>query len=66
MYKRVLLSATAVGALAATPVMAQTENQTDSAEDENIIIVTATQRASDVQDIPIAVTAVMPLELERQ
>ncbi|MXO57353.1 TonB-dependent receptor [Altererythrobacter gangjinensis] len=34
--------------------------------DEDIIIVTATRRAEDVQDIPIAVTAVSPVQLERQ
>jgi len=42
------------------------EEQLDSADDGNVIIVTATQRASDVQDIPIAVTAVTPVQLERQ
>ena len=35
-------------------------------EDENAIIVTATRRAENVQDIPIAVTAVSPVQLERQ
>ena len=35
-------------------------------DDPNVIIVTATQRASDVQDIPIAVTAVTPAEIDRQ
>ena len=30
------------------------------------IIVTATRRAEDVQDIPIAVTAVSPVQLEQQ
>ena len=34
--------------------------------DENVIIVTATKRAEDVQDIPLAVTAVGPAQLERQ
>ena len=34
--------------------------------DENVIIVTATRRAQDVQDIPLAVTAVSPVQLERQ
>ncbi len=33
---------------------------------DNVIIVTATRRASDVQDIPIAVTAVTPQQLEQQ
>ncbi len=34
--------------------------------DPNVIIVTATRRAQDVQDIPLAVTAVSPVQLERQ
>jgi iron complex outermembrane recepter protein len=49
-------------------VFAQTANQTPAAEevDPNVIIVTATRRAQDVQDIPLAVTAVSPVQLERQ
>ena len=47
----------------AAPAYAQ---QGDSAADDNIIIVTATLRAANVQDIPIAVTAVAPADLERQ
>jgi iron complex outermembrane recepter protein len=38
----------------------------EEAVDENVIIVTATRRAQDVQDIPLAVTAVSPVQLERQ
>ncbi|MFN2101031.1 TonB-dependent receptor [Altererythrobacter sp. MF3-039] len=38
----------------------------DEAFDDNIIIVTATKRAEDVQDIPLAVTAVSPAQLEKQ
>lgn len=52
----------------ATPSFAQ-EAQDQVAEDnanDNIIIVTATRRAEDVQDIPIAVTAVTPAQLEQQ
>lgn len=52
------------------PAMAQnTESDragADSANNDNIIIVTATRRAQDVQDIPVAVTAVSPVQLERQ
>ncbi|MEM6857493.1 MAG: TonB-dependent receptor [Pseudomonadota bacterium] len=33
---------------------------------EDVIIVTATRRAQDVQDIPLAVTAVGPAQLQRQ
>ncbi len=47
------------------PAVAQ---ERDSAEtvDENVIIVTATRRAQDVQDIPIAVTAVGSAQLDAQ
>lgn len=44
---------------------AQQEQDTAGSERE-IIIVTATLRAADVQDIPIAVTAVSPDQLDRQ
>ncbi|WP_086436783.1 TonB-dependent receptor plug domain-containing protein [Altererythrobacter xiamenensis] len=51
----------------ATPVFAQEEAEAQSpAVDDNVIIVTATRRAENVQDIPIAVTAVSPAQLERQ
>lgn len=46
----------------ATPAYAQESDETE----DNVIIVTATLRAANVQDIPIAVTAVSPLDLERQ
>lgn len=48
----------------ASPALAQ--DAQDGETDENVIIVTATLRAANVQDIPIAVTAVSPVELERQ
>ena len=38
----------------------------DDRVNENVIIVTATRRAENVQDIPLAVTAVSPVQLERQ
>ncbi len=34
--------------------------------EDNVIIVTATRRAQDVQDIPLAVTAISPQQLENQ
>jgi len=57
-----------------TPAIAQTaEAMDDQGEttlspdpDDSVIIVTATRRAQDVQDIPIAVTAVSPQQLENQ
>ncbi|GMN04183.1 TonB-dependent receptor [Erythrobacter sp. MTPC3] len=49
------------------PVFAQDADTSAAPEpDDNVIIVTATRRAQDVQDIPIAVTAVSPQQLENQ
>ena len=51
-----------------TPAFAQDEEgeaQTARSTD-NVIIVTATRRAQDVQDIPLAVTAIAPQQLEAQ
>lgn len=45
---------------------AQDAQQDDQAPERDVIIVTATLRAADVQDIPIAVTAVSPADLDRQ
>jgi len=51
----------------AQPVIAQDNEAAEAPEvDDNIIIVTATRRAQDVQDIPLAVTAVGPEQLQRQ
>ena len=62
MRGKAFLLAGVAGAMVAFPAQAQ-----DAGEDEkDIIIVTATLRAADVQDIPLAVTAVQPVELERQ
>ena len=59
----------AAGLLASTflanPVMAQ-DADNETRVEEDIIIVTATRRASDIQDIPVAVTAITPVQLERQ
>lgn len=55
--------------LAAAPAFAQDGSDADEQAleaDESVIIVTATRRAQDVQDIPIAVTAVGPAQLEAQ
>jgi len=66
--KIALASAIGLG-LAAVPAtaQAQTNDADDAVEaDDSVIIVTATRRAQDVQNIPLAVTAVSPAELERQ
>ncbi|MGY6550273.1 MAG: TonB-dependent receptor [Erythrobacter sp.] len=51
-----------------TPAFAQDEAgpAASSSRDDDIIIVTATRRAQDVQDIPIAVTAVSQAQLDNQ
>jgi iron complex outermembrane recepter protein len=64
MRKISLLVTTAMG-LFASPVMAQDAQGDDTASGDEIIV-TATLREADVQDIPLAVTAVSPQTLERQ
>ncbi|WP_264393914.1 TonB-dependent receptor [Porphyrobacter sp. ULC335] len=50
-----------------TPAFAQDEDAgANSTREDNVIIVTATRRAQDVQDIPLAVTAIAPQQLEAQ
>jgi iron complex outermembrane receptor protein len=49
-----------------TPAFAQEAAQGAETYSDDVIIVTATRRAEDVQDIPIAVTAVSPVQLEQQ
>jgi iron complex outermembrane recepter protein len=56
-------------AIIAPAAYAQTDDANAQAEEEvdpNVIIVTATRRAQDVQDVPLAVTALSPVQLERQ
>lgn len=51
-----------------TPAFAQ-DNEPEgpvARSNDNVIIVTATRRAQDVQDIPLAVTAIAPEQLEAQ
>ena len=64
-FNKFLMAALCTTAMT-TPVFAQDEAQEVEAFDDNVIIVTATRRAEDVQDIPIAVTAVSPAQLEQQ
>lgn len=50
------------------PAFAQDDQSTqaEATRDDNVIIVTATRRAQDVQDIPLAVTAISPQQLDNQ
>lgn len=59
MKKSLILSASLIGVIAGTqPVLAQ--DNTDE------IIVTATKRATSLQDVPIAVTVITPQQLDEQ
>jgi outer membrane receptor protein involved in Fe transport len=50
-----------------TPAFAQdADAEAQATQDDNVIIVTATRRAQDVQDIALAVTAISPQQLENQ
>jgi iron complex outermembrane recepter protein len=60
------LSTTILASLAIAPAFAQDAQADEATVDSQPIIVTATLRAMDVQDIPLAVTAVAPETLERQ
>ncbi len=60
---RVLMAALCTSAMT-VPAYAQDTGAEEF--DDNVIIVTATRRAQDVQDIPLAVTAVSPVQLEQQ
>ena len=65
MLKRTLLCTAGMAALA-FPATSYAQDQAAAADAGNVIIVTATRRAEDIQDVPIAVTAVGSQELERQ
>jgi iron complex outermembrane receptor protein len=61
--KLAMLGVSSLAIIVATPVHAQSA---DNEQYNDPIIVTATLRAMDVQDVPLAVTAVAPETLERQ
>lgn len=60
------LSSTMLATFAITPAYAQDAQAEEESYENEPIVVTATLREADVQDIPIAVTAVQPETLERQ
>ncbi len=60
------LSSTMLATFAITPAYAQDAQAEEESYENEPIVVTATLREADVQDIPIAVTAVQPEALERQ
>ena len=64
-FNKFLMAALCTTAMT-TPAFAQDEAQEAETFDDNVIIVTATRRAQDVQDIPLAVTALSPVQLDRQ
>jgi len=56
-FKSILAVTASTAAFLATPAFAQSGDE---------IIVTATRRAENIQDVPIAVTAIQPKQLEKQ
>lgn len=56
----------ACSALTAPAYAQDAESDAPKVRDDNVIIVTATRRAQDVQDIPLAVTAISPQQLDNQ
>ncbi|WP_426165056.1 TonB-dependent receptor [Sandarakinorhabdus sp. DWP1-3-1] len=61
-----LSATTALAALLAAPVLAQTTDQgLAAAEDSDTIVVTATKRASDLQDVPFSINAQTQADIQR-
>ena len=65
MIKRFTLLASTAACLLASPALAQDAQGAEEATGDEIIV-TATLREADVQDIPLAVTAIAPQTLDRQ
>ena len=65
MRKLGMLTVSSLAMIIAGPALAQSETANEDSGDAPIIV-TATLRAMDVQDIPLAVTALAPEALERQ
>ncbi|MEE9432711.1 MAG: TonB-dependent receptor [Sphingorhabdus sp.] len=65
-FNKLIAAAFCTSMLMPVASYAQDAQAEEEAEDDDVIIVTATRRAQDVQAIPLAVTAVSPVQLERQ
>ncbi|NRA31053.1 MAG: TonB-dependent receptor [Parvularculaceae bacterium] len=57
-------AALTLGAMAATPAVAQSSSETSADENEDRIIVTARRRGESLQDVPLAVTSISGEQLE--
>ena len=60
------LASVGITLLSSTMLMSTSTAFAQSADDEDVILVTATKRASSVQEVPISVTVVSPTQLENQ
>lgn len=65
-FKKIIASCVTSTMLIPAAAFAQDAPQADSEANDGVIIVTAQRRAQDVQEIPLAVTAVSPEQLEQQ
>ncbi|MEL7445300.1 MAG: TonB-dependent receptor [Pseudomonadota bacterium] len=64
--KSMLMGGSMLALCAGAPAFAQDNEATPEAEDDNVIIVTATRRAESVQDIPLNIAAVGAAQIEEQ
>jgi outer membrane receptor protein involved in Fe transport len=65
-YKTLGLSALLGSTILATPAFAQDQDNSEDQARSNIIVVTATRREENLQEIPLAVTSVSSEALDRQ
>jgi iron complex outermembrane recepter protein len=65
-YRNTLLGATMLMGVGAAPVFAQDAGQPDESSNVGEIVVTATRRATSIQDVPINISAVGSEQLARQ
>ena len=67
-YRAAILASTVLAAIQAAPAMAQSSEgaATQTDDNDNVIIVTATRRAESVQEIPLNIAAVGAEQIEEQ